>query len=828
MHLENILRSPNTDDIKDALDTPPASLMEIYRVTFENIESDPRWGPYAMRAFAWLQARGGSSTIGYLVVAASQKVERTNSVETGLVNSDELLKACQFLLVKEGELVRFSHLSIQEYYEEHEDKGGESRHLAAMVLMKTLLYYDPETKDPSLGEFYADAVEHWWEKVHWFEGWTDANLLLKRLLYSDPLMPGCRSWLLHLRKSTVKSDLQGYRPFEIAIRFSHAASCVLSPGKWSRSDEPIQRHYFGYVHGLDYINLDKMSLLLLEAFVAGCLLRAKSGLNSECWEIPKTPRRHQATEEATEEKFRLFSLPWRFISLVLQVIVWALLNPPDADVGTARNADVGSDTNSDTDDEEEAIFKRLNGVERTLVELVRALGPSVESSSPSNEFLSGKMVDFFLSSKTAPPKCMKELAVLSLIFLCQQHSWSTRQAALVDILFSKYNVNRPVAYEYLDISVSKLDLNMLLVSPQKEKRDADRTLCMIPHELYQLRIIEFLVSNGAEVNFQVVDVSKNPEDPGTPLIAAVMGYDTGGSEIMDFLLTRRANINQEAKSGHYRTALIAACALGQTDALRHILDIEGLDVNMTVSGGLYRTALIAACASNRIGIVKRLLGKGANRTVLAETVFSSALAAGNPVTVALLLDIDIDDDTSVSMPSTQDEATQQWGFFSYEVYTPMLNSHDDDDREWTAQCALAAKQLGVALIYSQLGEPIDWATRQIELAVDCLTIFSSFGEDDHRAARIVVECFGFADQSGPELEALRAVLRGAKEKMKCEGWGALASDLVAHIIALNNGGCLRAPVRRASTWVFGSSETYDFADFDGFDGFDDDDIAQVG
>ena len=68
VHLENILQLPTARDIEDALERPAKDIMEVYRQTLTIIKSDPNWGPYVMRAFAWIRENGGSSDTNHLVV----------------------------------------------------------------------------------------------------------------------------------------------------------------------------------------------------------------------------------------------------------------------------------------------------------------------------------------------------------------------------------------------------------------------------------------------------------------------------------------------------------------------------------------------------------------------------------------------------------------------------------------------------------------------------------------------------------------------------------------------------------------------------------------
>lgn len=852
VHLENILRFPNANDIHDALQRPPEGLIDAYNKTFATIKSDKVWGPYVMRAFAWLHARGGSSSITVLVAAASQKPEPTDGLQD-LVDADELLKACQFLLVVEKELVRFSHLSVQEYFEVHEE--GDGGHFVAMVLLKTLLHYPGHAQkapSPQLDALYKVASEDWWWHVKRVKGRTeDVDLLLKQFLETDPPSPACRHWLSYLTEWTMRTYFS--RHLSSDLQCEDAASFVFSPHLWLDTHGGHRRRFLLSTYGgPDFTSESREAPLLLKAFVAECFIRAKSALATSSdpnnWKILGTPHRHMehmdreshvrvanarrrtsrtasSTDRrkeaapdvrgAAKERSRLFLLLWLFISFVPQVAAWAWhavcssMNHPGADVDVNPAAGVNSDIDADLDtdvqpdDEKKAKVEELQCLKRTFIDLVSALG----FLSRTDVFWTEGMVSFFQSQQAAPPKCLEELARVSLIRLCHEDSWSTEQTKLVDLLFEKYDVYRPLTYEYLH--VSDWNLNRLLVTPHILKSDGHGITTIEANQLYQPRIIEFLARNGANINFVA---EETPEAclyrPGTPLIAAVVSYHGRDSaEIMDFLLRKGAEINGQACVGDFGTALIAACALAPAAADR-LLKWKDVNVNITASAGKYGTALIAACAENRADVVKRLLRKGAEPGMLTKcgkypAAFAAALDVGNARIVMLLLNNDpqVNEDLKRTMPSTLPEAIERWSFFRDDVHTPVPNNFDDRKEEWMAQCALAAQQLGVALIYFQNSRGIEWADGHIQKAIHCLAFFSSNHSGDFRAAEIMAPYFGFPNQDHMDLEAWQRSLREGRRVMEKSGWKAVAESLLVLISNLDEGLVPLVPlVQRVATW----------------------------
>ncbi|KAK2803839.1 hypothetical protein FQN50_006846 [Emmonsiellopsis sp. PD_5] len=882
-NLENMLRLPTADDIEDALSNPPESLMEVYRDTFKRIKSDKQWGPYAKRAFQWLCALGGSSRIELLVAAASQKPEKPG-LQKALVDADGLVKACQFLLVVEDKRVHFSHLSIQEYFDSQEKE--DASHFAGIVLLKALVYYDPETPEssPYFNALHDYACESWVRHVERLEGKRDIDSLLRQLFAPGPPSPGCRHWLLYLTKLIV-GGCYSYTSEDLA-------SFVLSPTRWCSYRAILNQRHDGVVSRGKY--------MLLHAFIAGCFIRAKSAFKGEWWELARPawrrmgriPMRLEYSDgmvEARSRASRAASLEerhkevvhdarmeakdmfWLFICLILGVVTWTLsvdCSLPDApgagvdvfsNVDSSPHTDAGLDQDVNPKDEEIDEMNEFKRLKRMFMVFVDASG----LSSKSDDFLSNKMLDFFQSS-VSPSKFLEELARVSLLALCHEDYWTTGQLALVDLLFREYDLYRPLRYEYFGIPGSDLyRLAAICVLPRVlpwQFLPAQKESFPIPKTPYQRQIIKFLILNGAGINpiinpkvlggygpekvgvlnrgYMSYEVFRSVQNyPGTLLIATITGDIDGGAEMIEFLLENGADINQKSQRGDYPTALIAACALGQDKTVLRLLEsnqqtarVKDVDVNMRVFTGKYGTALIAACANNRTDIVKRLLRNGADPNVQTptecgghRTAFAAALNNSNPAIVALLIGngAKIDEYDGRAIPSTMTEAQRQWDFIGREIYIP-IKAKFDDDAEQMEQCTLAAKHLGIALIYSQLDKDMDWAMGLIRLAVQCLSVLSRSGLGDYCASKAVLGYFGLS-QTRRDLEVWKEVLKnGAAAMEPCGNWDEWIGELVTLIhCSLEDFEPPPRLLRRESTWDMGSDQ--ELEEFDDDDDDDDDD-----
>jgi hypothetical protein len=101
------------------------------------------------------------------------------------------------------------------------------------------------------------------------------------------------------------------------------------------------------------------------------------------------------------------------------------------------------------------------------------------------------------------------------------------------------------------------------------------------------------------------EVETDPAEDGEISIYIAAQY--GKTEVVELLLDRNANINQQDNNG--KTALHAAAECGEIGVVKLLLD-RGANINQQDNNG--KTALHAAAQYDEIGVVKLLLDKGAN------------------------------------------------------------------------------------------------------------------------------------------------------------------------------------------------------------------------
>jgi ankyrin repeat protein len=116
-------------------------------------------------------------------------------------------------------------------------------------------------------------------------------------------------------------------------------------------------------------------------------------------------------------------------------------------------------------------------------------------------------------------------------------------------------------------------------------------------------MVRLLLESGADVNAQLSDGMY-----GSALAAAAVAK-SGDQDIIRLLLESGADVNAQLSCGWYGSALEAAVEMGEQDTVRLLLE-SGADVNAQLSGGVYGSALAAATARDNQDIVQILLEYG--------------------------------------------------------------------------------------------------------------------------------------------------------------------------------------------------------------------------
>ncbi|KAI5921671.1 hypothetical protein F4810DRAFT_677289 [Camillea tinctor] len=589
------LAAPN---IESALNKSPTTLQGLYSETFDEIKSDQSLEPYVMRAFKWLQSHNGSSSSQLLLAAISQHTVKER-MQQYLINIDQLLTAGRFLLMRHGGLVRFSHESVREFVQNYFEGEPDYRDFEATVLLDTLLYYGPsEGLTPEIDALYKEAVQNWRLYVKPILGEKEVRTRVERFFETEP-SPGYKDWLLHLAR--IQMDYMLILG-ELQVDF------IFSPREWLEPQEPPVKPRILYSQILAYN--------VRVAFIAGCLSKAKSTLamssNIDEWGAISAP---QGLRELWLGKPSAFFKAFDDYNY-------------DDDREIRKYGDLGKD---------------LRKLQFTYLHLMYA----IEQDPPDPDGIA----NFLRHSRIAPPKCQQELAHLFLLYMCNEPTLSEGEAELAGWIFDNFDINEPLEYEFLCVSEDSFDIQQTLITTVLWEYLRNLEVSVV-NVLYQPRIVEFLIKNGADVNFEltkgsgtIVTSSKHESFHrfGTPLIAAVVANKAeGADEIMTLLLRRGAEINQVASEGDYGTALIAACAIAPENLVQTLLE-KGASVNILTSVGNYSTALIAACAQGRASIVQALLEKGADINALAiagdyGTALIAACAQSNAGIIQTLLE----------------------------------------------------------------------------------------------------------------------------------------------------------------------------------------------
>lgn len=217
-------------DIRSRLGKLLKTLKTAYDELYSKIESQEGSAPIiAKRAFQWVMCSYWPLSPAELIAAVFQNPD-TDGMDEVYVNTNFVLDACQNLLVVDQELdvCRFSHLSVQEYFETHHWSSCETDFLVAKVCLSLLINNsatsipDPQsTKKISRDkthDFLEYASLHWASHVQKLEEKriVDNSLTepLNRFLGSmDQSSPAYQNWYDMVEKLFEKNLRVGHRDF---------------------------------------------------------------------------------------------------------------------------------------------------------------------------------------------------------------------------------------------------------------------------------------------------------------------------------------------------------------------------------------------------------------------------------------------------------------------------------------------------------------------------------------------------------------------------------------------------------------------------------------
>ena len=199
-------------DIRNRLGKLPKTLKTAYDELYLKIQSQEESTPLiANRAFQWVMCSCWPLSPAELVAAICQDPD-TNEIDEVDIKINLVLDACQNLLVvdQNSNVCRFSHLSVQEYFETHHSRFCETDCLVGKVCLSLLINNSTtptqavdttkkEGRDKSALDLLEYACINWSTHVQRLEekGFVEDRLttLLKCFLGSmDQSSPAYQNW----------------------------------------------------------------------------------------------------------------------------------------------------------------------------------------------------------------------------------------------------------------------------------------------------------------------------------------------------------------------------------------------------------------------------------------------------------------------------------------------------------------------------------------------------------------------------------------------------------------------------------------------------------
>ena len=183
------LRDLRDSDIRNQLGKLPESLKAAYDELYHKIQSQKESTPViANRAFQWVMGSSWPLSPAELVAAVCQDPD-TDEIDEIDIKINFVLEACQNLLVVDQKLnvCRFSHLSVQEYFETSHWNSGEADLLAGKVCLLTLLNIPAMPEHDERTWMHEDQQDN---SVH------------------DVLKYACFSWVYHLQRLEEKGIVE--------------------------------------------------------------------------------------------------------------------------------------------------------------------------------------------------------------------------------------------------------------------------------------------------------------------------------------------------------------------------------------------------------------------------------------------------------------------------------------------------------------------------------------------------------------------------------------------------------------------------------------------
>lgn len=260
LQIDHLLKVSTPKDIRGRLGRLPKDLQSAYDEIFQRINDQEGSGPgIAYRAFHWVMASMEPMNPEMLLKAVCYDPE-TKSIYTPDFNFDFVLESCQnLLIVDESGKCRFSHLSVQEYFEKK--YAGESAKFSHAEITVTSLSYltyasgqDALSREgvdlPSVIEY---AGENWIGHAKHCESMEDVQRIIQSFL-----------WNYQAFESFTRMFAKGpFTPLEYAS-FEGLENTVSSLLKSNRYKNAKREEYSGALQLSTYKNHKRISMLLIE------------------------------------------------------------------------------------------------------------------------------------------------------------------------------------------------------------------------------------------------------------------------------------------------------------------------------------------------------------------------------------------------------------------------------------------------------------------------------------------------------------------------------------------------------------------------------------
>ncbi len=579
LQLAQLFELSRERDIRERLGKLPDTLDRAYDEIYSQIQ-DQKGSSYdiANRAFQWIMYSRDSLSPDELVAAACQDPE-TEDVDNIDIDIDTVLGACCNLLVVDQQLkiCKFSHLSVQEYFENHHWGYAKSNALIAKVCLTLLNHpiYQLQHIDDIDEGFSSDASclltyarFHWATHVQEYgESDIDSHLVsrLKKFLGSlNESSPAYQNWY-----SSIENLFARNRSFYYVGTPLHRIYEELSPS--SRSIISISA--FGF-HAVISDWWTVASVYVEQTNCKGTTplqLASIGGFIAVIQEL--TGREADVNAQGGSFGSALYEASYRGHEMVVR-----LLLEKGADVN-AKGGKYGSALQAASDDGHEMVVRLLldKGAD------VNAKGGKYGSALQAASYRGHEMVVRLLLEKGANINAMGGRYGSAL----QTASYHGHEV-VVRLLLEKGADVKAKGWEY---------------------GSALRAASYRGHEM----VVRLLLEKGANINAM-----------GGRYGSALQTASYHGHEkVVRLLLEKGANIN--AKEGMYGSALRAASDGGHEMVVRLLLD-KGADVN--AKGGEYGSALQAASDGGHEAVMRLLLDKGADANAKGGE-YGSALQAAS-------------------------------------------------------------------------------------------------------------------------------------------------------------------------------------------------------